>query len=115
RPWRRAAIRRLAGSVAEGALDLETPRDLGAFVAEISRLDGIAAWTAHYVALRALGDPDAFPASDLGLLGGARACLGESGASLTPAALERRAEAWRPWRGYAAMHLWLAYGQRRAA
>jgi 3-methyladenine DNA glycosylase/8-oxoguanine DNA glycosylase len=66
------------------------------------------------VALRALGDPDAFPASDLGLLGGARACLGPggtgaAGAALTPAALERRAEAWRPWRGYAAMHLWLAY------
>ncbi len=112
-PARAAAIRRLAASVAEGALDLETPRDLGAFVAEISRLDGIAEWTAHYVALRALGDPDAFPASDLGLLGGARAGLGAGAAALTPAALERRAEAWRPWRGYAAMHLWLAYALRK--
>ena len=109
-PARAAAIRELARCVSAKALDLETPRDLGAFVAEISRLDGIAAWTAHYVALRALGDPDAFPASDLGLLGGARELLGAGAERLTAAGLERRAEAWRPWRGYAAMHLWLAYG-----
>jgi AraC family transcriptional regulator of adaptative response / DNA-3-methyladenine glycosylase II len=112
-PARAAAIRRLAALVSRGALDLETPRDLGGFVGEISRLQGVAAWTAHYVALRALGDPDAFPASDLGLLRGAERCLAE-GRALTPAALERRAESWRPWRGYAAMHLWLAYGAARA-
>ena len=111
-PARAAAIRELAGRVAADALDLETPRDLGAFVAEISKQGGIAGWTAHYVALRALGDPDAFPASDLGLLGGARQLLGKEAEGLTPARLERRAEAWRPWRGYAAMHLWQAYGGR---
>jgi 3-methyladenine DNA glycosylase/8-oxoguanine DNA glycosylase len=98
--------------VATEALDLETPRDLGAFVAEISRLDGVAGWTAHYVALRALGDPDAFPSSDLGLLGGARPLLGVGSTPLTAAALARRAEAWRPWRGYAALHLWQAYAAR---
>jgi AraC family transcriptional regulator of adaptative response / DNA-3-methyladenine glycosylase II len=111
-PVRAAAIRELARCVATKALDLETPRDLGAFVAEISRRGGIAGWTAHYVALRALGDPDAFPASDLGLLGGARELLGAGAEALTAAKLERRAEAWRPWRGYAAMHLWMAYGGR---
>jgi AraC family transcriptional regulator of adaptative response / DNA-3-methyladenine glycosylase II len=113
-PARAAAIRRLARLVAAGALDLETPRDLEGFVAEIGRLEGIAAWTAHYVALRALGDPDAFPASDLGLLRGAERCLGAGVGTLTPAALLRRAERWRPWRGYAAMHLWLAYGAAAA-
>ena len=112
-PARASAIRELARCVAAKALDLETPRDLGAFVAEISRLGGIAGWTAHYVALRGLGDPDAFPASDLGLLGGARELLGADADGLTPAKLERRAEAWRPWRGYAAMHLWQAYAGRR--
>jgi AraC family transcriptional regulator, regulatory protein of adaptative response / DNA-3-methyladenine glycosylase II len=114
-PARAAAIRELARCVATDALDLETPRDLGAFVAEISRLDGIAGWTAHYVALRALGDPDAFPSSDLGLLGGARELLRLGSGRLTPAALARRSEAWRPWRAYAALHLWQAYNFRRGS
>jgi AraC family transcriptional regulator, regulatory protein of adaptative response / DNA-3-methyladenine glycosylase II len=104
-------IRTLARQVAEGTLDLETPRDLDGFVAELSQLDGIAAWTAHYVALRALGEPDAFPSSDLGLLGGAERCLGAR-RRFTAATLEQRAEAWRPWRGYAALHLWRAYAER---
>jgi AraC family transcriptional regulator of adaptative response / DNA-3-methyladenine glycosylase II len=65
-------------------------------------LPGVGEWTAEYVAMRALRDPDAFPASDLGLL--TAMSSGESRA--TPAALRRTAEAWRPWRAYAAMHLW---------
>jgi AraC family transcriptional regulator of adaptative response / DNA-3-methyladenine glycosylase II len=58
------------------------------------------------VALRALGEPDAFPAADLVL----RRMSGPDGAPLTTRALEARAEVWRPWRGYAVMHLWRAAG-----
>jgi len=105
---RAAAIRGLARRAAAGGLELEAPRDLDAFVAELMELPGIGAWTAHYVALRALGEPDAFPASDLGLLRGAALCLG-GGERFTAATLTRRAEPWRPWRGYAAMHLWRAH------
>jgi AraC family transcriptional regulator of adaptative response / DNA-3-methyladenine glycosylase II len=65
---------------------------------------GIGTWTLDYIALRALRDPDAFPASDLGLLRGART----NGVRPTPAALLARAESWRPWRAYAAQHLWCA-------
>jgi 3-methyladenine DNA glycosylase/8-oxoguanine DNA glycosylase len=59
---------------------------------------GIGPWTANYIAMRALGDPDVFPASDLGLLKAA-------GVS-SPRRLEMMAEAWRPWRSYAALYLW---------
>jgi len=62
-------------------------------------LPGIGAWTAQYVAMRAFRDPDAFPASDLGLIRAAGADVA------------RQAEAWRPWRAYAAMHLWMGLGQ----
>jgi AraC family transcriptional regulator of adaptative response / DNA-3-methyladenine glycosylase II len=62
--------------------------------------------------MRALGDPDAFPASDLGLL---RAMVGPSGIRPTPQALLARAEAWRPWRAYAAQHLWTAGAATLAA
>ncbi len=67
-------------------------------------LPGVAPWTAQYVALRALGEPDAFPAEDLLL----RRVAAANGAPLTPAALESRSEVWRPWRAYAALHLWRA-------
>ena len=111
---RSATLRALARSACDGTLDLETPRDLGGFVRELGRFDGVGDWTAHYVALRALGEPDAFPASDLGLLAGASSCL-SAGRKFTPASLERRAETWRPWRAYAAMHLWSAYAEKRPA
>jgi AraC family transcriptional regulator, regulatory protein of adaptative response / DNA-3-methyladenine glycosylase II len=65
---------------------------------------GIGPWTADYIALRALGDPDAFPAGDLGLRRGAEAL----GLPADAASLEARAERWRPWRRYAAHHLWAA-------
>jgi len=63
---------------------------------------GIGEWTAHYIAMRAFGEPDAFPASDLGL----RKALGARRAPLSHAEVARLAEAWRPWRAYAAMALW---------
>ncbi|KYF83987.1 hypothetical protein BE18_01590 [Sorangium cellulosum] len=66
-------------------------------------MPGIGAWTAHYIAMRALREPDAFPATDLGLR---RALGGASGAELLA-----MAEPWRPWRAYAAMLLWTADAQ----
>ena len=75
---------------------------LDAFTSEITALPGIGPWTAHYIAMRGFADPDAFPASDLGLLRSARS-LGIAG---TARELERHAERWRPWRAYAAQALW---------
>jgi AraC family transcriptional regulator of adaptative response / DNA-3-methyladenine glycosylase II len=70
-------------------------------VASLVALRGIGTWTAEYVALR-LGEGDAFPAGDLGL----RRALATDGRGPTARELAARAEAWRPWRAYAAVHLW---------
>jgi len=87
----------LAGEVAAGRLSLE--RHAGAEARERLRaLPGVGDWTAEVVALRALGDPDAFPAGDLAV----KRALGAS----SPGEALSRAEAWRPWRAYAAVHLW---------
>ena len=99
---RARALRALAQAVAEGALDLGAPVEDVA--AGLEALPGLGRWTAQYVALRALGEPDAFPAADLVL----RRMAGAGGAPLSTRALEARAEAWRPWRGYAVLHLWRA-------
>jgi len=101
---RTAAVRALARAVIEGALDFGAPEE--EVVAALVALPGFGPWTAQYVALRALGEPDAFPAADLVL----RRVAAAGGPPLTPCALEARAEAWRPWRGYAVLHLWRAAG-----
>jgi AraC family transcriptional regulator, regulatory protein of adaptative response / DNA-3-methyladenine glycosylase II len=72
-------------------------------IERLRRVRGIGEWTAHYIAMRACREPDAFPASDIGLLRGA---VDVHGRRPTPAELTRRAEAWHPWRAYAAHHLW---------
>jgi AraC family transcriptional regulator of adaptative response / DNA-3-methyladenine glycosylase II len=95
---RSEAIRQLALAVTRGELIFSGVADPAAFIERFKKLPGIGEWTAQYVAMRALGEPDAFPAADLGLL---RA----SGVG-SPKQLEQRAESWRPWRAYAAMHLW---------
>jgi AraC family transcriptional regulator of adaptative response / DNA-3-methyladenine glycosylase II len=74
-------------------------------VARLCAIRGVGDWTAHYIALRAAREPDAFPASDVALLRGA---ADRNGVRPTPAALVARAERWRPWRAYAAQHLWTA-------
>jgi AraC family transcriptional regulator of adaptative response / DNA-3-methyladenine glycosylase II len=96
---RARTIGALARAVADGRLSLDGPAD--EVRAALVALPGLGEWTAQYVALRALGDPDAFPAADLVL----RRVAG-AGRALTARALAARAEAWRPWRGYAAVHLW---------
>jgi AraC family transcriptional regulator, regulatory protein of adaptative response / DNA-3-methyladenine glycosylase II len=95
----------MARAVADGTLRLDGPAD--DVRAGLRELPGVGEWTAEYVALRALGEPDAFPAGDLVLR---RVAGGEH--ALTPRALAERAEAWRPWRGYAAVHLWEAAASR---
>ena len=99
---RAATIRALAGAVASGEVVLDASRGLEDAVARLAAVPGIGAWTAHYIAMRALGEPDAFPAADLGL----RRALGNGAGRLAPARVAERAEAWRPWRAYAVMHLW---------
>jgi AraC family transcriptional regulator of adaptative response / DNA-3-methyladenine glycosylase II len=76
-------------------------------VARLKAIRGIGEWTAQYIALRAVREMDAFPATDIGLLRGAASI---DGAAVTPANLLGRAESWRPWRAYAAQHLWAADG-----
>jgi len=95
---RAETIRSLARAVVAGRINFDWVADLEEFQSLLCALPGIGNWTAQYIAMRALGDPDAFPAGDLGLL------------RATPLRSERelaqRAERWRPWRAYAAMYLW---------
>ena len=95
---RAATIRALGRAVAEGAIKLEPGVDIEATMRGLQALPGIGPWTAHYIAMRALGYPDAFPHADLGLM----KALG----SRKPADMFAAAEPWRPWRAYAAQHLW---------
>ncbi|HEX5788591.1 MAG TPA: AlkA N-terminal domain-containing protein, partial [Woeseiaceae bacterium] len=97
-----ATIRRLALAVAGGEVAFDSGQDADAVCRALTDLPGIGNWTAQYIAMRALKNPDAFPASDLGLL----RAFDEEGGRLKPAELLQRAEAWRPWRAYAAMLLW---------
>lgn len=99
---RAAALGALARAVADDPRLLEPRGTLAEMVDRLEALPGIGRWTAQYVAMRALREPDAFPEADLGLL----RALARGGVRPTPAALLRRAEAWRPWRAYAALHLW---------
>jgi AraC family transcriptional regulator of adaptative response / DNA-3-methyladenine glycosylase II len=99
-PSRARTLRQLASAVARGELILSPLADVETALQKLQELPGIGPWTAQYVAMRALGWPDAFPESDLGI----RKALG--GASTGEA--RRRAERWRPWRAYGAMHLWVS-------
>ena len=102
---RQDAIRTLAAAVDDGRLPLDRSLPLDRFVADVASLPGLGPWTAHYLALR-MGEPDAFPVGDLGL---------RRGAGVTSAAeLASRAEAWRPHRATAAVHLWAADAAGRA-
>jgi AraC family transcriptional regulator, regulatory protein of adaptative response / DNA-3-methyladenine glycosylase II len=95
---RAETIRALAREVCDGRINFESVLDFETLLNRLCEIPGIGKWTAQYVAMRALGEPDAFPSGDLGLM---RAlALG------TSRELEHRAEAWRPWRAYAAMYLW---------
>jgi AraC family transcriptional regulator of adaptative response / DNA-3-methyladenine glycosylase II len=102
---KQATMRLLASALATGDLTIDPGADRSGTRAELLGLDGIGAWTASYIALRALGDPDAFMATDLGVRR-ALEQLGEIGNALEVA------ERWRPWRAYAQQHLWTTVSQQ---
>jgi AraC family transcriptional regulator of adaptative response / DNA-3-methyladenine glycosylase II len=104
---RKATLQALARTAEADLALFELTRPLADSVARLRGVKGIGEWTAQYIALRALRDTDAFPASDVGLLRGAAR---ETGQRPTPAALLSRAEAWRPHRAYAAQLLWAEDG-----
>jgi len=97
-PARAEAIRRLAREVAAGRIVLSARADAPSTIAALKALPGIGDWTAQYIAMRALGEPDAFPSGDLILRRAAGGC--------TARELERRSARWRPWRAYAVILLW---------
>lgn len=103
-PLKRAAtLQALARAVAVGELSLHAGADAEATTEKLKAIAGVGDWTAQYIAMRALRWPDAFPAGDLGL----RKAMGVAG-PMREAHLLRLAEQWRPWRAYAAVHLWCA-------
>ncbi len=99
---RREALRALARAVTDGEVALDPGADRARTAARLRRLPGIGDWTADYIALRALGDPDAFLPTDLGARRGAAAL----GLPADPAPLAARAAGWAPWRSYALIRLW---------
>lgn len=100
---RAETIARMAQAVASGAISLEPGPDPDAVMAAMQELPGIGPWTAHYIAMRALRHPDAWPDGDLGLLHALQLTSHRE--------LRAAAEPWRPWRSYAALHLWNAAAQ----
>jgi AraC family transcriptional regulator of adaptative response / DNA-3-methyladenine glycosylase II len=103
---RAAALRNLAAAVLDGRLRFDAAQGLDEAVERICAIPGLGPWTAHYIAMRGLAEPDAFPESDIGI----RRALG-SATELAPiSVVRRRAEAWRPWRSYAVIYLWNSLG-----
>ncbi|TML30861.1 MAG: DNA-3-methyladenine glycosylase 2 family protein [Actinobacteria bacterium] len=99
---RRDTIRHLATAVASGDLVLDEGADRAATESALLSIPGVGAWTAGYVALRALGDPDVFLPTDLAV----RRAAGRLGLPTDPTALNDHARRWRPWRSYALLRLW---------
>ncbi len=100
---RRQSLSGLAAAVDADPLIFGPRRSLEQAVAQLRSLPGVGEWTAQYIAMRELREPDAFPAADIGLM---RALKDANGLRPSPAELLVRAEQWRPWRAYAALHLW---------
>ena len=103
---RAETIRALARAVRDGRISFEGIVESEQFLEKLCEIPGIGKWTAQYVAMRALGEPDAFPAGDLGL---AHALELRNAREI-----EERSRAWRPWRAYAAMYLWSVPGREKA-
>jgi AraC family transcriptional regulator of adaptative response / DNA-3-methyladenine glycosylase II len=101
---RRETFAAMVTALADGEVDLGAGADWERARVDLAGLPGIGPWTVEVIAMRALGDPDAFPPGDLGVRLAARSL----GLPETPAALTRRAAPWRPWRAYAVQHLWAA-------
>ncbi|MDH6460903.1 AraC family transcriptional regulator of adaptative response / DNA-3-methyladenine glycosylase II [Micromonospora sp. A200] len=101
---RRETVRALARAVASGEIDLDPGGDREEVVRRLTAVPGIGPWTAGYVAMRALGDPDVLLPTDLAVRRGAAAL----GLPTDPKTLDTHAERWRPWRSYAVIRLWRA-------
>ncbi|WP_128801526.1 MULTISPECIES: AlkA N-terminal domain-containing protein [unclassified Streptomyces] len=99
---RRTTFTTLVGQLADGSIHLGPESDWPETRARLLALPGFGPWTVDVIAMRALGDPDAFLPTDLGI----RRAAKELGLPSTPAALTARAAAWRPWRAYAVQYLW---------
>ena len=99
------AIRMLARAVCDGLINFGNVGDADALTSRLREIPGIGEWTTQYVAMRALGEPDAFPTGDVGLLRALRLTSVRE--------LEARSEKWRPWRAYAAVYLWSSAHQLR--
>jgi AraC family transcriptional regulator of adaptative response / DNA-3-methyladenine glycosylase II len=101
---RAAALSNVAAAFAADPRLFDPRRDLDHAVQSLRALPGIGEWTAQYIAMRALGETDAFPAADIGVLRG----LAQNGERPTLKQAMAHAEHWRPWRAYATLHLWMA-------
>jgi AraC family transcriptional regulator of adaptative response / DNA-3-methyladenine glycosylase II len=99
---RRRTLRLLAAKLADGTITIDPGTDRVALERQLTALEGVGPWTAAYVAMRGLGDPDVFLPSDLGV----RHALALAGAPNDPRRAAALAESWRPWRSYALHHLW---------
>lgn len=95
-------IKVLSRAVACGEISLHVKGSLENFIKKLTRIPGIGDWTAQYIAMRALDEPDAFPAADLGLI----KALQQGDKRPTPKQILKKSEEWRPWRAYAAIYLW---------
>jgi AraC family transcriptional regulator of adaptative response / DNA-3-methyladenine glycosylase II len=99
------AVTSLAGAICADPAIFSRGASLEDAILKLKSLPGIGEWTAQYIAMRELREPDAFPAADIGLL---RAMADGDGRRPSPSELLSRSERWRPWRAYAALHLWAA-------
>jgi AraC family transcriptional regulator of adaptative response / DNA-3-methyladenine glycosylase II len=99
---RRTTLTTLIATLADGEIDLGAGADWDRAREQLAALPGIGPWTVESIAMRALGDPDAFVASDLGIRYAAR----DLGLPEAPKPLTDHARAWRPWRAYAVQYLW---------
>jgi AraC family transcriptional regulator, regulatory protein of adaptative response / DNA-3-methyladenine glycosylase II len=102
---RAQTIQALARAVCEKRINFEGVVESEPFLARLREISGIGKWTAQYIAMRALGETDAFPAADAALLRALNITSSQE--------LEQRSEAWRPWRAYATMYLWKSLSARK--
>ncbi|MBC9726646.1 DNA-3-methyladenine glycosylase 2 family protein [Streptomyces sp. TRM68367] len=103
---RRTTLTTLVGQLADGTLHLGVESDWSEARTRLLEVPGFGPWSVDVIAMRALGDPDAFLPTDLGV----RRAAQDLGLPATPAALTARAAAWRPWRAYAVQYLWATDG-----
>ena len=101
---RAAALVEIAAAADRDPHLFETRKDLEDAIAHLRKLPGVGEWTAHYIAMRAMGETDAFLAGDVAL----QRTLAARGKRMTPVKLLARSQRWRPWRAYAVLHLWMS-------